>query len=352
MRDNSMTGKGKRGMVRTGTAALGCALIALALAESPVGATPYTGRTTGTVEINVYDWGSVSRGKAYSYDTLVGEAQCSFYSEQTLNPSLSGCDGVGSSDEDDDDNFSHIECWTKDGDLLYADILKSSSCTPYSCFDVNGAILAGCTATTSMEVSLTDSSGEGIFADAQGAFTVTGSLTYGTSRTLSSFTYYTASSSGDIEGDLTLAGGAPPDGVSLDIPAPGSTQSGIGLVSGWSCLDGHLEATFSEADGTPLSTWTIPHGASRGDTHDRCGDSDNGFSMPMNWYLLGPGEKTLTLFVNGKERVTRNFSVTTFGQEFVTDAGGTCTIVDFRDSQNATFVWQQANQGLVLESLN
>ena len=37
----------KRGMVRTGTAALGAALMAIALAASPVGATPFEGEDTG-----------------------------------------------------------------------------------------------------------------------------------------------------------------------------------------------------------------------------------------------------------------------------------------------------------------
>ena len=61
----------------------------------------------------------------------------------------------------------------------------------------------------------------------------------------------------------------------------------------------------------------------------------------------------MTLFVNGEERVTRNFFVTAFGKAYVDDAGGMCTVEDFRAGQDATFVWQQENQGLVLvESLN
>ena len=125
------------------------------------------------------------------------------------------------------------------------------------------------------------------------------------------------------------------------------------MVAGWSCLGGHLEVEFSESDGTPIVTDPLQYGVYRPTTEEACGDIYNGFSMLINWARLGPGEKTLTLFVNGEERATRNFFVTTFGKEVVDDASGMCEIADLRDGQNATFVWQQENQGLVLvESLN
>ena len=130
--------------------------------------------------------------------------------------------------------------------------------------------------------------------------------------------------SSDTTGDITLADDAPRDDVFLDIPGAGSTQSGVGVVSGWSCLGGHLEVELSEADGTPILTDPLPHGAYRPTTADVCGDTDNGFSMPMNWGRLGPGAKTLTLYVNGEERVTRSFSVTTFGEESLSRTRAAC----------------------------
>ena len=74
----------------------------------------------------------------------------------------------------------------------------------------------------------------------------------------------------------------------------------------------------------------LPHGVYRPRTEPRCGDIHNGFSTVMNWGRLSPGEKTLTLFVNGVERVKRNFFVTTFGGEYVEDAGGMCTVPNLR----------------------
>ena len=335
----------KRGRVRTGTAALGAALMAIALAASPVGATPFEGEDTG----QFWSVASDSNGDGIlatqllssGSNTLAGASQCVSLIEYQLAPAPSGtCDGV---------EFSLVPgggavCQTEDGDgVVWMQIVDATSCLPFSCFDANNNIVIGCTATARTEFNITG--GTGMYAGATGSYTTTGTNTYTTS---SSGTF-----SVDTTGDITLAGGAPSDDVFLDIPVTGSTQSGIGVVTGWSCLGGHLEVEFSEADGTPILTDALPHGAYRPATEGACGDTDNGFSMPMNWGRLGPGEKTLTLYVNGEERVTRNFSVTTFGQEFVTDAGGMCEIADLRDGQNATFVWQQANQGLVLvESLN
>ena len=56
---------------------------------------------------------------------------------------------------------------------------------------------------------------------------------------------------------------------------------------------------------------------------------------------------------NGEEVASQTFMVAAFDTEFVRGASGMCTIADFPDmGQNATFVWEQSQQGLVLESLN
>ena len=337
-----MSRKGKKRYGHTGTAALGAALMVASIAASPVGATPFTGQETGqfwsdpTSDTNG-DGTPGSNLLSSGYNSLLGASWCLSFIEYELNPAPSGnCDGL---------EFSLVPgggpaCRTEAGDgVMWSQVVEATSCLPHSCFDANFNTVAGCTATWEMESEVTG--GTGIYAGATGTSTSSGTSIYATPSS--------GTSSADITGDLTLAGGDPPDDAFLEIPAAGSTQSGIGVVSGWSCLGGHLEVEFSEADGTPIFTDVLPHGAFRDDTQPICEDIYNGFSMPMNWSRLGPGAKTMTLFVNGVERVTRNFSVTTFGPAFVTDAGGMCTIEDFRDGQNATFVWQQANQGLVLE---
>ena len=348
-----MMEKGQRGMIRTGTAALGATLMAIALAVSPVGATPFTGQSSGPFAFYPgYDNGQPVVTQTFSftsgYSTLVGTVQCSSFLQLSINKKTSrGCAATESEFRPYRGYPGHAECWSEDkSGFVFAEVVASESytCMPSKCFAPDGSLKAGCTTTSHIKYEI--SRGTGIYENSAGSFTRTSTLTYDTPET--------GSVESDVAGDITLAGDAPPDDVFLDIPAQGSTQSGIGLVSGWSCLGGHLEVEFSEADGTPILTDVLPHGAFRGDTQEKCGDIYNGFSMPMNWSRLGPGAKTLTLFVNGVERVTQNFSITTFGEEtYVDDAGGMCTITDFRDGQNATFVWQQANQGLVLgESLN
>ena len=341
-----MIEKGQRGIIRTGTAALGATLMAIALAASPVGATPFTGHDSGQFwalsnSDSNGDGIPASQSLTSGYSTFAGASECVSLIEYEVNPAPSGsCDGVELSLVPG----SGGTCQTEDGDgVVRTQVVEATSCLPFSCFDANSAIVAGCTATWETEIEVIG--GTGMYADATGSYTTTGTSTY---TTQSSGTF-----SSDTTGNLTLAGDAPPDDVFLDSPAQGSTQSGIGVVSGWSCLGGHLEVELREADGTLILTDPLPHGAYRPTTQDACGDTANGFSMPMNWGRLQPGAKTLTVSVNGVERVTRNFSVTTFGEEFITDAGGRCEIADFRDGQNATFVWEQANQGLVLgESLN
>ena len=128
-------------------------------------------------------------------------------------------------------------------------------------------------------------------------------------------------------------------------------MSGIGLISGWSCLGGELEVEFSDANGV-LLTAPVLQGSERGDTASACGDIENGFSSTFNWNLLGPGERIASLMRNGEEVASQTFMVTAFDTEFV-PGPGMCTIADFPDmGQNATFVWEASQQGLVLESTN
>ena len=157
----------------------------------------------------------------------------------------------------------------------------------------------------------------------------------------------------ELEGDFELADGSvAPDGAALEIPSPGTNVSGIGLISGWSCLGGELEVEFSDADGV-IETMTVLQGAERLDTETECGDIDNGFSATYNWSRLGAGEKTARLIRNGEEVASHTFMVTAFDTEFVTEAEGMCTIADFPEmGKNATFVWEQSQQGLVLEAVN
>lgn len=147
----------------------------------------------------------------------------------------------------------------------------------------------------------------------------------------------------------------PPTGHygNLEVPADGSFQSGIGFISGWRCTAWLAEhsslAFYLNGNRIRPSLRRL-----RADTEAVCGDSRNGFVMPVNWNLLGDGQHHIQVF-NEENEDTRvlaqesRFTVTTLGEEFVRGASGECTITDFPSTgETATFRWQEPVQGLVL----
>ena len=231
-------------------------------------------------------------------------------------------------------------------DIFHSTSTGTGCATISSCFDENFFYQVGCTYT--ITESVTAAGGSGIAAGSSGSWT---SSSTGTFTQVEPFIAGTASV--ELEGDFELADGSvAPDGAFLENPSPGANVSGIGVISGWSCLGGELEVELSDADGV-IETMTVLQGSERLDTEPTCGDIHNGFSSLYNWSRLGDGEKTARLIRNGEEISSSTFFVTTFGEEFVTGAEGMCTIADFPDmGKNATFVWEQSQQSLVLESLN
>ena len=298
MGDRNMRGKGA-----ATAAALGGVLIAIALAASPVGATPFTSHSTGQYWYTAFDSNgdgipSVS-ALSSGYSTLVGAGECMSGGEWELDPAPSGsCDGV----EYRLLPGAFFVCQSEDGDgIVWGAAVNSTACTPLSCFDADNNLLVGCESTVSVENRI--DGGTGMYAEATGTFTTTTTSTWSFPGS--------GTTSEDAVGDITLVGGDPPNDLYIDDPAEGSTQSGIGLVRGWSCLGGKLEVQFSEADGTAIGEpLSLAHGTPRESAvEDLCGDTNNGFAMQINWNILGAGQKTVTLLVNGEERATRNFLV-------------------------------------------
>ena len=232
-------------------------------------------------------------------------------------------------------------------DIFHSTSTGTSCALASSCFDENFFYQVGCTYT--FTESVTAAGGTGIAAGSSGSWTSSGT---GTFTQVAPFIAGTASA--ELEGDFELANGSVvPDGAALEIPSPGTNVSGIGLVSGWSCLGGELEVEFSDAEGVIL-TQTVLQGSEREDTEGACGDIDNGFSSLFNWGRLGSGERTARLIRNGEEVATSTFMVAAFDRDFLPPSvEGMCTIADFPDmGKNATFVWETSQQGLVLESVN
>ena len=129
----------------------------------------------------------------------------------------------------------------------------------------------------------------------------------------------------------------------LENPGAASFQSGIGLISGWTCDADEVEIVLN---GEPQEA---AYGTARLDTEAMCGDSDNGFGLLFNWNLLGDGEHEVVALVDGVELDRATVTVTTLGTEFLRDVTGTCTAADFpTGDETVTLAWQQTQQNFVI----
>jgi hypothetical protein len=139
----------------------------------------------------------------------------------------------------------------------------------------------------------------------------------------------------------------------IENPQPGSTQSGIGLISGWTCAPATI--TYSIDSGP---TAGIPFGGSRADTAASCGgQANNGFGLLFNYNTLSKGQHTLQVFANGTMLGQVAFTATNTGGEFQSGltgrrylnnfpTGGTRTIVEWQqEKQNFSIVGQDTTYG-------
>jgi hypothetical protein len=140
-------------------------------------------------------------------------------------------------------------------------------------------------------------------------------------------------------GDAALS--SAPTGL-LEIPDPGSHQSGIGVLSGWVCDASSV--TVSIDGGPPRQT---AYGTSRADSTPVCGDGDNGFGILINWNLLGDGSHTAVAFADGVPFSQSTFSVTTLGTTFLSGVAAEYTLLDFA-GRNVVVRWQEAQQNFVI----
>lgn len=135
----------------------------------------------------------------------------------------------------------------------------------------------------------------------------------------------------------------------LENPQPASFQSGIGLVSGWSCQGPAIGVSI---DGQPQVG--VPYGSSRDDTAGICGagNTNTGFGLLMNFNLMGNGAHTAQLMVNGQPQgALVQFTVTAPAGEFLTGATRQVTVTDFPTPGRTTvLIWQQSQQNFAIQS--
>src|SRR2546423_1444263 len=138
--------------------------------------------------------------------------------------------------------------------------------------------------------------------------------------------------------------------AALENPQPGSYQSGIGLLSGWSCQGPGIVIAIDGA--APLN---VPYGSARADTASVCGagNTSTGYGLLINFNTLGEGTHSAQLYVNGTAQGSPTpFTVTVPAGEFLTGAAKQVTVSDFPVAGAATtLVWQQAQQNFAIRSV-
>jgi hypothetical protein len=136
--------------------------------------------------------------------------------------------------------------------------------------------------------------------------------------------------------------------ASLENPQPSSFQSGIGLISGWSCA-GNVQVVV---DGSPL---IVAYGTPRADVAPVCGGNANvGFGFLLNYNTLGNGTHTAQLKVGGATvGAPVQFTVTVPQGEFPVGLSGQVTISGFPSAgKSTTLRWQQAQQNFAIVAVN
>ena len=138
----------------------------------------------------------------------------------------------------------------------------------------------------------------------------------------------------------TAAFGAPKG--ALENPQPNDYASGIYLFSGWVC---EAETVQIGLDGVQLLD--VAYGSDRLDTHDVCGDSDNGFGLLVNMANLAPGAHEAVLYADGQIIAQHAFNTAALSSgEFVNDLEGCAISEGFPTSDKDTIVkWTTSMQG-------
>jgi hypothetical protein len=131
----------------------------------------------------------------------------------------------------------------------------------------------------------------------------------------------------------------------LENPQPNGVESGIGVISGWHCTARNIEI---RVDGVSLGQ--AGAGTGRGDTQGVCGRSDTGFSLLLNYNVLGQGTHRIEALANGSVFGAATFSVGTLGSEFLTGLSRPISIGDFPTRGLTTNMrWAQSKQNFVIE---
>lgn len=133
----------------------------------------------------------------------------------------------------------------------------------------------------------------------------------------------------------------------LEIPQNGSAQSGVSVISGWSCDANRVEVSFN---GGPLIE--AAYGTTRNDTEGVCGDTDNGWGLLFAYSLLGAGQHTVVAYEDGVEFGRATFTVATMDEPFVRGLSGSYIIPGFpKPNEQSVIRWQEESQNFVISDI-
>ena len=137
----------------------------------------------------------------------------------------------------------------------------------------------------------------------------------------------------------------------LETPAPGSSQSGIGVISGWHC-DAKLVEVFIDGGTAKLVAGSR---TDRADTIPICGRADTGFSVLFNWNILdihcfGCANHTVEAYADGRLFATSRFRVEHFDTEYLTGKNATYTLYNFPRIGSTTWLkWDESLQNFSVD---
>jgi hypothetical protein len=134
----------------------------------------------------------------------------------------------------------------------------------------------------------------------------------------------------------------------IEIPAEASVQTGIGLISGWSCIADNVEISI---DGGPRQK--VPTEAPRGDVESVCAHPNAGFGLLTNFNLLKEGDHTIQLYAKGVALGdVRKFKTVKPKGEFATGLRKEVSVADFPEPGKTTILeWRESEQRFAMKSV-
>ena len=134
----------------------------------------------------------------------------------------------------------------------------------------------------------------------------------------------------------------------LENPAANSTESGIGIISGWHCSASKVEAVV---DGKSIGFGYV--GSERGDVASVCGKSNAGYSLLINFNNFSQGAHNIKMYADGVKFGDVNFnSVKSGGVDFLQNASKQVLVNDFpKAGSTATLTWSQSKQSFTVTSV-